>query len=572
MRIEVVKLFNMIGIREAEFNLNAPVQLICGQNEAGKSSICEGIRHALTGESTRVSLKKDYKFLINDAGTVGSTYLEYDGSKQACINLQNGTHELKEQLHFALPYVLNPALFASMKTLDRSKFLFELANLRSDGKEVRDKLLERNCDQGKVEAIMPFLRSSFDSAEQYAGEQAKEARANWKATTREAYGEIKAETWAAPTPQQVNPDDINTLKDQLTGIERELEEATKELGAYQAKINGSKAKQAEIMRLRDTADKLDRIKNKLSLDRKELATWAVKVNDAKFLAKSSGNIDCTCPNCNAELTFNGSELVERQSSTDAANATIKKLPEYEQTLAIFEKAVLNGERDLNNAEFAKSRLAELEAEGQEDVEGKIPAIQANISQLKTMRKQSQELLDKLSDSARQAQEAAEKTKKAMEYHRQAQAWDRISNYLSPNGIPKEMLSEALKPINDRLTESSTITGWNRVTILDDMSIVYRGKPYSLASESGKWRINAMIAEAISYLSGISMIMLDGFDVLSLEGRSQLFGWLEHLATNKEIETALIFGTLKAIPEGLPEFMEAHWIENGLIQERKAEAA
>ena len=44
-----------------------------------------------------------------------------------------------------------------------------------------------------------------------------------------------------------------------------------------------------------------------------------------------------------------------------------------------------------------------------------------------------------------------------------------------------------------------------------------------------------------------------------------------LAETGEIDTALIFGTLKALPSNLPATIETHWIENGVVAQL-AEAA
>ena len=87
--------------------------MICGSNEAGKSSVYEAVIHAFTGASTRVG-KKELKHLVNDNDTVGYCYVEWDGGKRASITLPNGAHEIKEQIHSALPYVLNPTLFSSV--------------------------------------------------------------------------------------------------------------------------------------------------------------------------------------------------------------------------------------------------------------------------------------------------------------------------------------------------------------------------------------------------------------------------------------------------------------------------
>ena len=97
------------------------------------------------------------------------------------------------------------------------------------------------------------------------------------------------------------------------------------------------------------------------------------------------------------------------------------------------------------------------------------------------------------------------------------------------------------------------------------------RPYALLSESEKWRVDAMLAEAISRLSGLGILVLDRFDVLDLPGRSDLIAWLDDLAFSDEIQTAILFGTLKAPPTGLSNFFETIWIDQGVIPQAKQAA-
>jgi hypothetical protein len=134
-----------------------------------------------------------------------------------------------------------------------------------------------------------------------------------------------------------------------------------------------------------------------------------------------------------------------------------------------------------------------------------------------------------------------------------------------------MLAEALDPINKRLEHSALMAVWSAVKIGADMAITADARAYALLSESEKWRADAMIAEAVSFISGIRTLVLDRFDVLDLPGRADLIEWLDVLAQDGEIDTALIFGTLKALPAQLPETFGAFWIENGVAGKMQAAA-
>lgn len=151
------------------------------------------------------------------------------------------------------------------------------------------------------------------------------------------------------------------------------------------------------------------------------------------------------------------------------------------------------------------------------------------------------------------------------------AWDGIAAALGPDGIPAEMLAEALGPINARLAQSALDADWPAVVIGADMSLTYGGRARSLCSESEQWRCDAMVAEAVAHLSCARLLVLDRFDVLDQAGRGQLIGWLDALATAGEIDTALVFGTLKSVPANLPDTCAAHWIERGVLGQLKEAA-
>ena len=570
MRLEILKVERLIAAKHIDIKLKAPINLICGSNEAGKSSIYEGIIHALTGESTRVSLKKDYKHLVNDNAAVGYCYVEYDGGKQASITLPNGVHEIKEQIHSALPYLLDPKLFSGSSEDDRRKFILGISDVKRDVNGVKNKLLERECNSAKVESILPFLMSGFGNAEKQAVENAKEARANWKATTGEVYGDKKAVDWKAVKPE-VDQSAVTAAQKLLEDISAEFDVRNQKLGSLQTEFNNTSKNEAEINGLRAKSGQIDHIETKLSIDRKELALITVKVEDARRLAQGSTpeNMACKCPECDAELTWNGKELSKRAGDLHGDDEAAVKLPELEKSLTLLKNAVANGERDLAAAKYAKDKLAEFEKETKEIIsEERINLLKEKIDALRTKRKAAQDALDLMNKNTKLAAEADEKTSKAAGYHTDVQEWGAIAEALAPSGIPGEIIKTAITPINDRLANSSQLTGWKPVVINDDMTINYGGKPHGLASQSAKWRINVMIAEAISYVTGLKFFMTDEADLLDIPSRNKLILWLCDLANSGQLDSAIIFATLKQIPAGLPNAIKAHWLQDGVIVEEK----
>ncbi len=328
MKLTHLNIQNFIGARAVNVKLTKPVALFAGHNGAGKSSLQEAVRMALTGEFVRVGLKKEFGQLVTEGQGSGFAEVEINGTTRTFVTLPDGkTTPMTDYLPPAvLPYVLDAQRFTRMEANERRGFLFGLMGLSANGDEVKTRLIAKGCNETKIEAVMPLLRTGFDTACKESQGKARDSKSQWKSVTEA---------------------------------------------------------------------------------------------------------------------------------------------------------------------------------------------------------------------------------------------------LAPDGIPGEMLAEALTPLNERLAYSANEAQWTRINVGRDMRIYAaeegaQPRDYALLSESEKWRADAMIAEAVSHLSGLKLLVLDRFDVLDLAGRADLIAWLETLAQDNEIDTALIFGTLKALPAQLPDCIEAYWLENGVI--------
>jgi hypothetical protein len=139
MKITAIKTSNFLGARNVDAKLSKPICLFAGKNFSGKSSLQEALRMALTGESVRVSLKKDYRKLVTDGADVGFCVVEHDG-QQSAITLPNGAHEHTGPSRPLplLPFCLDAQRFSLLTKDERRSFLFGLMNLRTDGAAVTD--------------------------------------------------------------------------------------------------------------------------------------------------------------------------------------------------------------------------------------------------------------------------------------------------------------------------------------------------------------------------------------------------------------------------------------------------
>ena len=396
MKITAIQTSNFVGARAIDVQLSKPVTLFAGKNGAGKSSLQEAIRMAMTGESVRVGLKKDYGALVTDGQESGFVEVETaDASYSVVLPSGKGLHSENPML----PFVLDAQRFARMDDKERRTFLFGLMGVKLDGASVTQRMLDKGLDAKKVEQIAPFLRAGFDAAQKEAAAKARDAKASWKtATGGETWGKDKAPNWQ-PAPLPADAEKAGTRHDnavtKMNEVEQELGAAQQALGAAKAKAQARQQMAAQRDELAEKAGRIDRIKAKLGRDEAEVAEWQAKVDETRAKAgvapvnpKAPGEfllrglasvtaefVELTCNHPEVEWDssllnraaahlaeyrkLHGEPVVGDAPAQPDAEA-VAKLPEYEKALALMQSAVANDKRDLSAAEQAAAKLKELD--------------------------------------------------------------------------------------------------------------------------------------------------------------------------------------------------------------------
>lgn len=588
MKLTRIQTSNFLGARAVDIALATPVTLIAGHNGAGKSSIRDAVALALTADLGRVSLKKEAPALITDGAD--SALVEIDSDAGAFAVVINAAGKITDgasgrETSAALPFVLDAQRFAQLDANERRAFLFGLMDVRTDGPTVKDRLLERGCDADKAEQIAPFLRAGFEAASKEAASKARDAKAAWKTVAGgETWGEKKSAGWMATAPT-IDPTAIQTAAQAVATAEEAIETASRNLGAARQKAQTAGATAARINDLHERAGRYARIADKLERDRAELKQWSGRLAELPAVTGAGDKPQTApCPKCGTLLcgTTSGGlvayEQIEINTYRDDQE-TAGKRKQWLEAVELYQRSVTNGERDLAAADAAAEELKRIEAEASEaPSDGAILEAESRVDELRATRKSAQQRLDDLKVMQRAADDASRKTEQAARHHAEVLAWIDIAEALSPDGIPGELLAAALGPINKRLAESAEIAQWPVPFIKDDMTICADGftpgddlRPYALMSESEKWRVDALIAEAISNHSGLRLLVLDRADVLDMAGREDLLYWLDSLAEDGEIDTALVFATLKSLPAALPDHISAVWVENGTAGQMKEAA-
>ncbi|RSE88627.1 AAA family ATPase [Achromobacter denitrificans] len=583
MKINRITIENFQGVRAVDLDLRTPVALIAGANGAGKSSIAEAVRLAFLGTPERVGLKKEFGALVTDGAKVGAVVVDLaDGT--VGISLPKGTQSGEALIPQspALPFVLAPERFAAAKPDDRRTLLFALTGTNVKADEIERRLLARGCSPLLVPGIKPILRGGFGAGAEYAKQQATEAKGAWKAATGEQWGSQKAEGWAAEVP----PFDQAALvgeRASLATVEAKIEQATTAQGALQQKATHYADWQHQHSARQAQAAKLPALRQKLEYDLEEHGKLIQRVdalqakagtgpreglvhelarclddayNEEKVNAALPGPLDMRILKV---LDAYEAQYGKLDATGDAeASAALPNAIEARDLMA---RSVENDRRDIAAAEAAAEQLggnSQPEAIAPADVE----AARAKVTALRAEQKTVNERVQALLNAKQAATSAAERTASAARYHRDVLDWLAIGDALSPDGIPGEILAEALQPFNAKLAELADLAGWLAPAVSGDMTITWGGRPYRLLSESERWRVDALIGAALAEISRLRCLVLDRFDCLDLPGRGDALGMLDALGADGHLDTILVLGTLKAAPAAPSDTFTVHWIDQG----------
>ena len=140
--------------------------------------------------------------------------------------------------------------------------------------------------------------------------------------------------------------------------------------------------------------------------------------------------------------------------------------------------------------------------------------------------------------------------------------------LSPTGIRQEVMRRKLAVVNESLAALCEKAKMKPMEITGDMNVIFHGNAYELLSESGRWRVDLLLAILLGKKEGASLMLVDRLDMLHAEARPGVLMLLHSLRLN-----AMICMTAKN-PTSAPDLEHFkigrnYWIEDGKIVRKGA---
>ncbi|HCU64582.1 MAG TPA: hypothetical protein DF774_02350 [Rheinheimera sp.] len=571
MNITHLTVKNFQGLANLDTAVNAPILFVAGGNGAGKSSLRDAIRIALTGAPSRVSLKKDYDAMIKDGTKKSSVTVATDvGNFDFTLPAGKGLHS---DLSF-LPLCIDATAFTTMKADERRKLLFELTGATASAKRVETDLTKLGAQPGHIQLILPLLKAGFAAAEKSARERATEAKGAWRAITGETWGSNKGDTWEPTVAEQpVDEAAISACSEKVQSNNAALNQLNQQRGTLMAQLNSANTQAQQRATLQETAGKLERARQKNVVDQKSLQEVQAQIELAEQAASIPQTLACPCCEAVLFLTPEGVLADAGHFDMSAPDVDTSKLEQFRQSEAMLQRAIANNERDIVLAENATNQLASFTELNTANIQEELEAIDADLLRLNDVRQQLQADLNNL-HTAKQAYENSMSAKpKADAHHAEITSWLVIAEALSPSGIPANILAQAMGPFNVLLQNiNSLVPEWRPVQLTEDMEILAASRPFGLLSESEQWRVQTMLTLALAQLSGINLVVLDRVDVLEPAARIELVNLLCDLTDQNLNLQIIMLGTLAKAPSGMPETVQCIWLAGGesvSVQQGKA---
>jgi len=575
MQIKTIQISNVLGLARADLLFSTPIMILSGGNEAGKSSIADAISMAILGKPRRVDLKKDLGQLLHDGAAKGRvTITDGAGEPLGDFKLPKGEHLVSDNIKGAqyLPYVLDTSLFGQQTQADRRKTLFSLTNCKVSADATEAALIKRGADPVLAAEIKSSLAQGFTGAAKVAAENATQAKGAFRAVTGMNWGANQAEGWTVDIPHgpAADPTAIEIAQEKLKKALTDIDNGNRHLGNLEQRRADAIGINQKRKDLEDLAATLKRATAKKEATEKDLNKWLPIVEQlTKDLAEAkNGSVPVACPCCQADLVINGGTLAKFEGAKAdpiKASEIAQELRKAQEAVTLYKSTLANDQRAIAAAENANNELGILQSEVEPVTDEQIEASNEALNKLRQNVATYRAQIEALTERKNLIDGAAQSEKQAAQHHSNVKAWQLIAEALAPNGIPAEILSGALAPVNDALAILCRMSGWKPVVITEAMDITYGDRLYGLCSESAKWRADCLIALAIAQISELKLIVLDRFDVLDLKGRPQMLGILKELARLGAMETVIVCGTMKAIPANMGSEVTGVWIEKAIAE-------
>ena len=575
MKITDISIRQFLGLESLDLHLQAPINVIIGENEAGKSSIRDAIQWYFTGQARGFKTQQEQAALIRDGGKAAEVSLTFaDG--------RTGTRRKtpKSPSTFSGPEDLGPTIwpgiicdpftFLDWPEAQRRELLFQvIPGLNPTGEEIAKRLFVA-CDE---EDSVPFRKLTLDLGEIAATKGFKAAETEAITKRREAKRlrdelQVKEPVDRATIGETayILPDISEAeVQEGLVKLRAERDKLLTKRGKVEGEIEKLPKLESELAAMEENLpeppdpEEIEKLDNALKVNRPILEKLIAE-NQALETGKADQVWPAMCPvfsGAGLECPKAGTVAVPGTPSPDPAKveklkADLKEQQEEVATLETELKAAQDRQVDFDLFQAAHQELsAKVEKlKSQKASSEATAALDHSIASLDTRLARGQDLLYAVSDFWRRKAEAEKAQEKIGQIEAEVTLYD--------------TLAKALGPVNDLLDVASVhLFPGRSLALTEGLDIKLSGCPFATLSKSAKFRVGVAFQYVLAKLAGARLLLIDEADLLDPSNRTALIGFL--LEIQPDFDTIIIFATSQeAKPSPIPE-IQIWWLESGRIR-------
>jgi hypothetical protein len=600
--ISALSIKNFMAIEDLEIDLSkAPLQIFAGQNEAGKSSVRDAILWLWTGVARGLKTHNEQSSLIRE----GTKFTEVSALLADGRGFtRRKTAKTAATVMGDIPDIgLSPALlfdpytFLSWPDADRRELLFKIIPGLSPTEQ---NVFVRLCRWPAVEVIqmddentqpletspLGIIKSiarmasthGFPGAEKECvakRREAKRVRDEYKgATEPEKTLTIDGQTFDIPTLN------VQAIEATLKDLQEEKDYLLRRKGAGEARVKRLERVQNQLQTLiippEPDPEEIAKLETEISAVKGEMKENAnqlagLKVAEQFFPAicpvitlmetaclQAGIRVGNTPPEAGVTeaLTANQKGLIQRLAELEATWIGAKNLAEAYR-IAVDKKIALEWD-------FANQQA---EPEAATDYDAEIATRQRRIDRGAAFDRAVHDYnlaLGRYQDTITRLAAAEQ----------EVIIYDALQKALAPDGIPSQMIAEALDGINELLEDAASYFFPGRyLHLTGELGIVLQNSPYITLSKSAKYRVGVAFQFALAKLTGARILLIDEADILDDDRQGDLIKFL--LAKVADFDQIMVFMTCTEPPDFVWEGneMQVWWLENGkMILAKVREAA
>ena len=563
-----IKVRGFRGAERADLDAN-PIALVAGFNAMGKSSVCQAVAAAVTGQpipffrnskpDKPALTKTAAKALVRGGMKKGGVAIGFPDSNVPSASVEwpsftvEGTGELVSSPIAA--GIVNPLEF---EDVDRQRFFANLLKSEPSDDDWLKACTDAGITEGMAEGIWNEIQvQGWDVAHKQYKETGARRKGAWEQVSGTKFGKDKAREW-----QPLH------WADHLKGATEEglATNASHAANALETARANAALGNMVLEQFQQSADlegklagELDTAQNRLNKARSDLE--AARTVHRTALAAVAAMVGVACPHCGGLV-----------SVKEGNPPQLRALEEKPTPAGAKQRA--DAVRDAKAEEDRLVKLVDELAQARAQLQGRYETVRGSGDKLAEAKKRHGSA-DAIV-SAEALATATEQQLQAFKVKRQAdgladeiEANQKIVDLLAPEGLRRTKLSAALSRFNQQvIAPLCAAAAFKPITFDEDLVPLYDGRPYFLLSESEKYRVRAVLQVAVAQADSSCIVILDGADILDADGRNGLFGLLGGL------QFCSLVGMTMSANEAVPDLAAAglgnsYWISDGVATQRKA---